>query len=133
MLTGQGNPGKHLSVGQLQFLQPYLSAQVHGRLLLWALSETAAKLTSCRAAVPPYSFNLIRRQPTDLTPLPTTHRVEVVLTSGKALQTVLKCPCEPDIDWLVWGSRQELNLQPTDYKTVALPVELQEHVQEICL
>ena len=54
MLTGQGNPGKHLSVGQLQFLQPYLSAQVHGRLLLWALSETAAKLTSCRAAVPPW-------------------------------------------------------------------------------
>lgn len=34
---------------------------------------------------------------------------------------------------LVWSSRQELNLQPTDYKTVALPVELQEHVQEICL
>lgn len=44
MLTGQGNPGKHLSVGQLRFLQPYLSAQVHGRLLLWALSGTAAYL-----------------------------------------------------------------------------------------
>lgn len=79
------------------------------------------------------SFNLIRRQPTDLTPLPTTHRVEVVLTSGKALQMLPKCPCKPDAGWLAKSSRQESNLQPTDYKTVALPVELQEHVQEICL
>lgn len=78
-------------------------------------------------------FNLIRRQPTDLTPLPTTHRVEVVLTSGKALQMLPKCPCKPDAGWLAKSSRQESNLQPTDYKTVALPVELQEHVQEICL
>lgn len=79
------------------------------------------------------TFNLIRRQPTDLTPLPTTHRVEVVLTSGKALQMLPKCPCKPDAGWLAKSSRQESNLQPTDYKTVALPVELQEHVQEICL
>lgn len=70
MLTGQGNPGKHLSVGQLRFLQPYLSAQVHGRLLLWALSGTAAylpvavqqsRLGGCVASgcAPAISFNLI--------------------------------------------------------------------------
>ena len=31
----------------------------------------------------------------------------------------------------VWSHRQELNLQPTDYKSVALPIELQWHLERI--
>lgn len=53
-LTIRENPRKRLGVGQLQILSPVvdsLSNRVNG--CRWAVCETAAKLTSCRAAISP--------------------------------------------------------------------------------
>lgn len=53
-LTIRENPRKRLGVGQLQILSPAvdsLSNRVNG--CRWAVCETAAKLTSCRAAISP--------------------------------------------------------------------------------
>lgn len=61
------NPRKRLGVGQLQILSPVvdsLSNRVNG--CRWAVCETAAKLTSCRAAISPLRLCRVWMRP-DLT------------------------------------------------------------------
>lgn len=66
-LTIRENPRKRLGVGQLQILSPVvdsLSNRVNG--CCWAVCETAAKLTSCRAAISPLRLCRVWMRP-DLT------------------------------------------------------------------
>lgn len=66
-LTIRENPRKRLGVGQLQILSPVvdsLSNRVNG--CRWAVCETAAKLTSCRAAISPLRLCRVWMRP-DLT------------------------------------------------------------------
>lgn len=63
-LTIRENPRKRLGVGQLQILSPVvdsLSNRVNG--CRWAVCETAAKLTSCRAAISPLRLCRVWRRP----------------------------------------------------------------------
>jgi len=89
-LTIRENPRKRLGVGQLQILSPVvdsLSNRVNG--CRWAVCETAAKLTSCRAAISPLRLCRVWMRP-DLTgmlvrlhaSLPTVRRVEAVCLDG---------------------------------------------------
>lgn len=67
LLTIRENPRKRLGVGQLQILSPVvdsLSNRVNG--CRWAVCETAAKLTSCRAAISPLRLCRVWMRP-DLT------------------------------------------------------------------
>lgn len=87
-LTIRENPRKRLGVGQLQILSPVvdsLSNRVNG--CCWAVCETAAKLTSCRAAISPLRLCRVWMRP-DLTGmLVRLHASKTFVSSRKS-----RCP-----------------------------------------
>ena len=87
-LTIRENPRKRLGVGQLQILSPVvdsLSNRVNG--CRWAVCETAAKLTSCRAAISPLRLCRVWMRP-DLTGmLVRLHASKTFVSSRKS-----RCP-----------------------------------------